>query len=398
MRQRLNAPRSMGFILAFSLIMLPLYCRNERSAETKVERTLDNGVEIIQNHLVPYVVPNEPTDFKLEEELIIDFGSSEIGEMGLAKATDFIVDEKGFIYFMQVWKKGDTIFKFGPDGRFLKSWGQKGQGPGELQFIIGACLTASGHLIVSDHTSMKLIWFSDDGKLIKEIRYPPDGRYFIIYPVSEDRFVGYAQVFTNPEADFFDFVFYLLDGSLKELKKLDVYRYPNAAKKGQRGVNYNEFFITKSSPSCIFIGNEDRGYEILEFDHNGGLLKKIRKEYRPVRVPEETIKKRRAAYSKRGGGFYFPDYFLPICDFFPDDNNRLFVMTFEKGINPGEYWYDVFDPHGVFIRRKPLHILTWGEIVACGQATRNRLYCFQEREDGYRVFKVYKLLWETHPH
>jgi hypothetical protein len=393
-RQRLNIPRSLSIILFFSLLVWTSSCRKAGPAEAKIDRKLENGVEVIQNHLGPYPVRSEPTDFKLEEELTIDFAGPEIGEMGLANTTDFIVDTKGFIYFMHVWKEGDTIFKFGPDGRFLKSWGRKGQGPGELQFIIGACFTDSGQLVVSDHTNLKLIWFTDEGKLIKEVRYPPDGRYDIIFPVSEDRFVGYARVWTEPESDSFEYTFYLLDGTLKELKKLDTYRYPNPAKKGRRGVNINEFFVVKSSPSRLFIGNEDRGYEILELDHDGNPLKKIRKEYAPVRVPEEIITKRKAASGRRGGGYYFPDYYLPICDFFADDDNRLFVMTFEKGAHPGEFWYDIFDPNGVFITRKPLHILTWGEIVACGQATRNRLYCFQEREDGYRLFKVYKMLWQ----
>jgi len=123
--------------------------------------------------------------------------------------------------------------------------------------MIGACLTSSGQLIVSDHTNLKLIWFTDEGKLIKELRYPPDGRYEIIYPVGDDRFVGYARMWAEPKSGSFEYTFYLLDGTLKELKKLDVYRDPNPAKKGERGVNYNEFFVVKSSANRLFIGNED---------------------------------------------------------------------------------------------------------------------------------------------
>jgi hypothetical protein len=394
MNRRHQSPSALVLVIIFSLAVLPFSCHKGGSTGPKVERTFENGVEVIQNHLVPYAVRNEPTDVKLEEELSIDFANPEIGEMGLADATDFLVDAKGFIYFMHVWKTRDTIFKFAPDGRFLKSWGRKGQGPGELQFIIGACLTPEGHVIVSDHVNKKLVWYGDSGEFIKEVKYPPDTRYYIIYPVSEDRFVGYAQMFINPGADFFDYIFYLLDGDLKELKKLDVYKYPNTAKKGQRGVNYNEFFVIKSSPNRIFVGNEDRGYEILEFDDNGTLLKKIRKEYEPVRVPAEVVAKRKTAFSRQSRPFYFPDSYLPICDFFPDERNRLFVMTFEKGANPGEYVYDIFGSDGLFIMRKPLDILTWGEIAACGQVSRDKLYCFQDRADGYRVFKVYRLVWQ----
>ena len=72
----------------------------------------------------------------------------------------------------------------------------------------------------------------------------------------------------------------------------------------------------------------------------------------------------------------------------------MFVMTFEKGDNPGEYWYDIFNSEGIFIKRKKLHIMTGGEIFAFAMIKRNRLYCLQEREDGFRDFKVYRMIWE----
>ncbi len=88
---------------------------------------------------------------------------------------------------------------------------------------------------------------------------------------------------------------------------------------------------------------------------------------------------------------WFPKYYLPICDFFPDDEGRLYVMTFERGEEEGEYWYDIFNPDGIFINRKKLKIHSWGDIAVCAQVKRNRLYCFEEKADGYRMFKVYKM-------
>jgi hypothetical protein len=395
--KKAGKPMKKLFCIILGLVVI-MSCGTKRS---RIDKIYEEGVEVVSNHREPYAVATEPTDFKIEEELTIDFGSPEIGEMGIADATDFTVDAKGFIYFMLSHKKGDLIFKFGPDGKFNQSWARKGQGPGELQFIIGACITSAGNLIISDQVGQKLVWFTEEGRLLKEARYPVDGRYFIIYPIDENRFVGFAQATPGdpkadsyPNVDSFSDIFYLLDRNLSQLKKLDVYKYPNPMKKGRRAINPNNFFTARPSTGCIFLGNEDRGYEILKFDLNGNLLRKIRKEYTPVRVPGETMKKRKASYGKYPGTYYFPDYYLPICDFFPDENNRLFVMTFEKGPSPGEYWYDIFDSDGLFIRRKPLHILSWGEIAACAQATRSRLYCFQEREDGYRAFKVYKLVWD----
>lgn len=381
-------PRVCCCLLGIGLIA---YCG---SKQPQIDRAMENGVEIVLNHLAPYPVKDEPTDFRLKEELTIDFGSPEIGELGIADSTSFDVDQTGFLYFFYSHKKGNTIFKFGPDGKFLKSWGSNGQGPGEVTFISSACLTAQRHLIVSDHSSKKIVWYTDEGELVKEVRYPSDGRYYIIDPIDEDRFVGSARVVTDRDADFFEFIFYLLDGNLEELKKLDVYKYPNPLKKGRRGINHNYFFTAKSTANSLYIGNEDRGYEILEFDLRGNPLRRIRKAYAPVKVPEDVLKKRKETYSKSGQAYYFPDHYLPICDFFLDEDERLFVMTFEKGGNPGEYVSDIFNAEGVLIKRKPLEILSGGEVFACAMAKRGRLYCFQEKETGFNAFKVCQLVWE----
>jgi hypothetical protein len=69
-------------------------------------------------------------------------------------------------------------------------------------------------------------------------------------------------------------------------------------------------------------------------------------------------------------------------------------MTFEKGTRPGEYWYDIFNEDGVFINRKSLNILSPGEDFACGMMKRGRLYCFQDKGDGFNVFRVFKPVWE----
>jgi hypothetical protein len=394
MKNSFRRVRPWLLISALFLLISPSSCNKQRAEAPVIDRTFENGIEVIQNHLDPYVLPGEPTDFRLEEEMSIDFGGPEIGELGIADAMSFEVDEKGHVYFFYSHKKGDKIFKFGPDGKFLKSWGPHGQGPGEIMFISSACLTTQGHLIVSDHSSKKITWFSDSGRLEKEVKYPVDGRYFIIYPLSEERFVGYARIVTDRNANYFDFVYYLLNENFVELKKLDVYHSPNPLKKGQRGINHNEFFTVKAMPGGLFIGNEDRGYEILKFDLRGNLVRKIRKEFVPVRVPESVLKKRKDYHAKSGETYYYPEHYLPICDFFADDLGRLHVMTFEKGDKPGEYVYDIFNAAGVLIRRKPLNILSGGDVFALAGAKRDRLYCFQEKGDGFNIFKVYRLIWE----
>lgn len=91
---------------------------------------------------------------------------------------------------------------------------------------------------------------------------------------------------------------------------------------------------------------------------------------------------------------WFPKYWAPYDSFFPDDEGRLFVKTYEEGDNPGEYIYDIFNPDGIFIGRKSLNIYSWRGIEVYAKAKRNRFYCLEEKESGYRELAVYKMKWE----
>jgi hypothetical protein len=85
---------------------------------------------------------------------------------------------------------------------------------------------------------------------------------------------------------------------------------------------------------------------------------------------------------------------VPFDSFFSDDEGRLFVKTFEKGINPGENLYDIFNPEGIFIGKKSLKIHFREGIAIYAEAKKNLLYCLQEKENGYRELVVYNVKWE----
>ena len=162
------------------------------------------------------------------------------------------------------------------------------------------------------------------------------------------------------------------------------------------GTEYHIF--SRTMGDRIYIGSSDRGYEILIFDLDGNLVRKIRKEYKPVPVCKEY----RESYLKRYVDFmpdyaakiYFPDNWFPFHSFFVDEEGRIFVMTYESGKNPGEYVYDIFNKDGVFILRTSLDILhgSYGRLEA--KALRGRLYCLQEKASGYKRLAAYEMIWE----
>ncbi len=144
----------------------------------------------------------------------------------------------------------------------------------------------------------------------------------------------------------------------------------------------------------VYVGNEERGYEIWVYDLDGNLIRKIKKEYKKVPISEEYKKKRLERtpdYLKKMT--FFPDYFPPYQSFFTDDGGRLFVMTYEKGENPGEFMIDIFNHEGVFVGRKSIN--AWvSDSFLWAKIKRNLLYCLQEKESGYKKLVVYRMKWE----
>jgi hypothetical protein len=92
----------------------------------------------------------------------------------------------------------------------------------------------------------------------------------------------------------------------------------------------------------------------------------------------------------------FPESFPPFQYGFADDVGRLFVMTYERGAKPGEYLHDIFTPEGAFVAR--IGLPNWGQYGISpsplfAMAKKDRLYCFREKESGFKEIVVYRTRW-----
>jgi len=88
---------------------------------------------------------------------------------------DVIVARNGDIFVAQghtPGQRGDPrVLKFDKTGKFIKSWGGKGKGPGQFDVAHGLAFDAKGQLWVTDRESSRIQLFDADGKFIKEIKY-----------------------------------------------------------------------------------------------------------------------------------------------------------------------------------------------------------------------------------
>jgi hypothetical protein len=133
-------------------------------------------------------------------------------------------------------------------------------------------------------------------------------------------------------------------------------------------------------------------YEIKVFTPAGKHIKSIKKDYEPQKITEEDIQEMLDRIPNMGAVnvkemFEFPKLFPPYQYFTIDEDNRIFVRTWEKGENDGEFFYDVFDSEGRYIAQFPstMDIRLW---------KKGKAYSYEQNEDGFNIIKRYTVRWE----
>ena len=373
------------------IFLLFLYCK---PTKVEIERYTEDGVEVVVNHLEPYKLASEPTHLYLEEKLTIDTENENIAETGLTNIFYFDVDADGNIYFLNDKSQENFILKCDRNGNFVTAFGRMGQGPGELQMAILPIITSQGEVLIMDQGQRKLCYFTKEGDFIKSI--PQKVSTMALFPLENGNYLT-VSAFFDAEGDYImQYPFSLFSSDFKQIKELDRVKFPNYMKgRKQKAINTGFFWsVTKRN---VFLGNEERGYEINVFDLEGNLVRKIRKDYKKVRISDEYIEEQSKGMSELWQQrTYFPEYFPPFQCAFVDDKGRLFVITSEQGSHPGEYMCDIFNPEGIFIARASVAgiVDTPPQIFLPPIARKDLLYCIEEKESGYKELVVYKMKWE----
>jgi sugar lactone lactonase YvrE len=98
------------------------------------------------------------------------------GQAGqINQPTDVAVGTNGDVFVAQGHTPGvngdSRVLKFDRNGKFLKSWGGKGKGPGQFDVAHGIAIDANGRLWVADRENQRIQIFDQDGNYLKELKY-----------------------------------------------------------------------------------------------------------------------------------------------------------------------------------------------------------------------------------
>jgi hypothetical protein len=143
-------------------------------AEDKIVVKTENGIPVVYNPKNPAPPVGSPCSLTLQHELTIGEDDTDPNSM-FSQLRSIQVDDQENIYALDM--KETKIKVYDKNGKFLRSFGKKGKGPGEIDLPIRMEMNREGNIVIADMGNNKLIYFAPDGKCIKEL---PTGKYWAL--------------------------------------------------------------------------------------------------------------------------------------------------------------------------------------------------------------------------
>lgn len=379
------------------------------ACQSKMEgpvRTIENGVEVVDNGTGFYSVPGQPSSLSLREEFRIDLEDEALAKEGLSDIVAIDADSKGRIYlFRSMRTEGPLLYQFDDHGRFLKSFGRMGQGPGEAQYPGFLRISPADEIRVLSQAPDRVLIFNGDGRLAREdrIAFDPLNRPYQIVPLANGRYV--ARHFQRPEGDQPIHItgLGLFGADLKLMRMIREYEVPNSIKPGLQLLGVVP--IVGASSSAFYVNWGPEGRDIAVFDLDGKLRRIIRAAFPSPPVPSEYKKSILDRFPPSPGTREFRSFvegmssFPPYQSLLADEKGRLFVASFEKDPGSGANLCHVFSAEGVRILRAGLGyqdlIRYMGETIPFDVVLKNgRAYCVREKPSGFKEVIVYTMIWK----
>jgi hypothetical protein len=344
----------------------------------KVDIRTEGGVSVVHNPKTPVPRPGGPSKLLLTQDLVI--GKDPAGGPDLfAELRSIGVDARENIWTLD-WED-IKVRVFDRTGKLVSTFGKKGQGPREWQSPNRMIILPDGTAVVLDLN--KLTFYALDGTCLKEISTAKAR-------MSRFRIDSRGTIYAD-EMDFSGETLKLLlkryDPELKPLAILAEVDEPFKPGAVSPIPILLQCHVTEDDR--LFWMANDR-YEFRVLNPEGKLLRKIVKEYAPVKMTKAD-QDRILGDSPAGmrSTIVFPDVFPPVAFYVGDPEGRLYAQTYETDAR-GWLVYDVFDAGGRCITRFSLP----REEMAF--AVRNdKLYVLiTENEEGVPLVKRYAMTWK----
>jgi len=371
--------KSPTIIVILTLFFIALQLAQAQEVKIKIE----DGVQVVYNPKKPVSIPGTPTNIHVQEDLCI--GDEEaLEDFIFSQIRSVTVDEEENIYVLD--SKEIRIKVFDKNGKPLRTFGKKGQGPGEIQMPTRMYLTSEKEILIYDQGNRRLSFYSCDGQCLREIS---TAKYFFSRTIPDSQ----GNIITQQ----------LIPGDkvLYEIKKYDLDLNPVISIVSiEIERNFRVLNMVTPSLNVRVMKNDNivwgypEEYEIFVVNPEGQTIRKIVKDYKPVKITnEEKEKLVKDTFGDQGipSGIkvQFPKNYYPYYFLIPGDKERIYVRTYEKNKH-GDFIYNVFDPKGIYIADFTLPVIDFLYVIK-----NNKMYTMVwEDEKGIPVVKRYNMTWK----
>jgi hypothetical protein len=356
-------------LMPFFLVLL--YGCQQNNAQWKGKIEHHDGVVVVKNPMDPIY---RAKIFSLEEELSIGENKGP-DEYMFSRVLDVEVDDTGNIYALD--QKESHIKVFDKNGNYLRTIGQRGQGPGELGSAYFFSLTSQKHLIVEDVSSRRMVFYSLEGQFIRSVS---SAKNFFIMSKADSKECLYGVMSfqdENPHYELRKFspdleVLHTVMSSPAVLTKQNIFRAFSPMIMFDVGEDDNVFYAYPEK------------YEINICDPSGKPVRKIYREFTAVKITDEEREKVENSRLPPGFSFDIPKFHSAFQGMLVDDQNRIYICTWEK--NNGGYYYDIFTAEGKYLAKVKLGFTP-------SVIKRDKIYDVEADEEGYQKIKRYRINW-----
>ncbi|NQT80049.1 MAG: 6-bladed beta-propeller [Candidatus Aminicenantes bacterium] len=391
-----NKTKTVLFILFFSVLIMAILSEGQKAKwEGTIEK--EDGVKVIKNPKTPLYGEIE---LELEKDLVI--GGEDVNENYMfRRVSDIEIDEEGNIYVLD--SRECRIQIYDKDGKYLKTIGRKGEGPGEFQRAGRMTLSAKGKLYVNEYK--KIIIFSEDGTFEKNVNTDFHLSSYLV--TNEENFLGWSFIRTE-EGNTLDVI--LIDSSGKRIDTIASFPDPSVVltKAVSGGGAISVGGSPPYSPGLLFCPLSDElgiygystEYKLGVVNSSGEIVFIIEKDEKrqPTSRKEENEYLEKMIERSKGGGIQWSrgdlrklHGFAKYKPFFSlimnDDEGHIFLAKPKPVVKEEEdTYFDFFNKEGYYLYKIKIHEIS-PKVIKKGY-----LYTFRQDEDtGYYIIERYKI-------
>jgi hypothetical protein len=381
------------FIFSLIVFMILSACSKKPENATRVE--IIDGIKYIHNTEIP-LHPNKTVVF--EEDLSIG-GEDDEGNIILFRPMRFLVDQNENIY---ITDSQDQVIKvFDPDGRYMRTIGAKGEGPGEFSFISYQTFLPDGRLLVMDSRSIRISLFNSSGEFLVSHQWK---KQLGMLQFATDSSCIVAEYFFEGDNPIEDRRLYIKEYDFRgnEIRSFGEFIPPEMKIHVEKNIAFG--ISTPHSPQSIFASDQKRQclyhclndkYNIEVFDKDGQVFKKMDRPYEPIPFTSKDAEEFRARYEngrhtkKFAKAMAMPKIKTITPRMLVDDLGNLWVQTHEQKEEEDRDFtaYDIFNADGyyeanIWIDKSPSLLM------------KGKMYRMEtDEETGYRFLKRYRVIW-----